>query len=345
MTEKFVDSVEKLYKIYTSASSFIPEDYLMRTGEYILDKLPLYPFRLLRTEVKDKRLETNLAEIKLDNPLILASCYLGKGILEKAMYLGFGAVTTKSIRKNPNEGNPGIKVVRRGKGIVNSVGLKGPGYKKYRNVLDEIDAIKPVISSIAVESIGDTVEIVKYYSDSKSAGFELNISCPNITDGRVFNENPELVYNLAKAVTSEAKKPIILKISPDFEDITSEIVGAAIKGGISIINIGNTKKVKEPRLPKGEGGLSGPELFECTKRMTGEIYKDCGNKIQIISTGGITTGENGVDLIKSGSSALGILTALITEGPTIFYRINKYILEEIENKKFKSVREMVGYSA
>lgn len=316
---KRIDAISFSYeKIYSILSS-LPENISIKYGRKLLEHFPiekLFDFDLVHTK-------TNLAGIELEKPVILSSCFYEPKILERCMHLGFGAVVTKTITVDERKGHPEPNVCKRGKGFVNCEGHKNPGMNKYVSQLKKMKKHKPVFVSIGGEKIEDYEKLAKEFSINSDA-IEISIGCPTTEYGCKFSENEMEVYQLVKSVREVTSKPLILKLSPDYKNKNKEIVKYAIDAGIDVINYGNTKRVYEPRLSIGYGGLSGPELFKDMIEGVGELRKTFGDEIQIIACGGITTGEDAKKAIDSGADAVSILTSFIKDITTP-YKINEYL--------------------
>jgi dihydroorotate dehydrogenase (NAD+) catalytic subunit len=123
-------------------------------------------------------------------------------------------------------------------------------------------------------------------------------------------------------VRAATAKPLIVKISPDFRETNEEItIPAALDAGITIINYGNTRRVEEPRLSQGTGGLSGPALFATTLENVRRVRQRFGDRLELIATGGIDSPEKARQALDAGATACGIFTGFITRGPLLPRRI------------------------
>lgn len=349
--------IKKSYSIsYSSLNYLFSEEKSVEIGRKILDNYPLGLFKLLSPylEIKDPEgiLKTDIVKIELDTPLILASCYSEKGVLEKAVCSGFGAVTTKSISYNEIKKQPGKTIVKKENGFLNKESLRNPGAEKFKKVLEKMKYVKPIFLSVASTPDYSPLKTIKVLEDSKISGIELNISCPNVPKGREINENPELICDLLEEVKTTTKKPIILKIAPgesrEFLEKNLEIVGFAIDSGVDVINIGNTRRVRTDGFDDGFAGLSGAELFESSEKhvgtleYVGKFYEEFGEEIQIIGTGGINSGKKAVELVENGASAIGILSGWIKQGFTTPYEINNEIIRYLKENGFGNFKELIG---
>ncbi|MGH2668842.1 MAG: dihydroorotate dehydrogenase, partial [bacterium] len=241
---------ERFYRVlYGGLLSRLPEATAVRVGQTLFRALPVAPLRALA--VDDPRLAVDLAGVRLPGPVILSSMYYDVRILRRAMALGFGAVTTKSITVAPRPGHPEPNLVRvttpAGPGLVNCNGFQNPGLDAFRAALPRLRHERPVIVSVAGESPEEyrrLVAALEPYADL----VEVNISSPNTRLVYELSRSPARVRALLRLVREVTRKPLILKLSPDYPDENrSAIVPAALDAGIDALNFGNARRVDEPR--------------------------------------------------------------------------------------------------
>lgn len=320
----FDEAYEFLYSRFLSR---LDEETAMNLGRNVLKRLPI---EYLPFDVEDERLRVRIGDCVLPNPVILSSYYYDPRILYKAMRLGFGAVTTKTITVNPREGNPEPTVVRTENGIVNCDGHKNPGMKKAKEMFTYMRKTKPLIVSIGGESIDDFCILAGELEDCADM-IELNISCPNVDYGLNFYDKPEKAKDLFREVRTTTKKPLIVKLSPDFEgENFKHVIPNAVEQGIEAVNFGNTKRVKEPRLSLGYGGLSGPRLYDNVLRNIYYIYKEFKGFVKIIATGGIDSPGKAYLAMVNGADMFSYLTGFPTKGLGLARSINKNLLKRLE---------------
>ena len=320
--------------LYRGVLCRLPEPKAVAFGQLMLrllslDRLPL--FRLT-----DSRLSVSLGGVRLPNPLILSSMYYDLTILRRAMGLGFGAVTTKSITLTPRPGHPEPNLVRiettLGPGLINCNGFKNPGLETYRQVLPTLPHRVPLIVSVAGESIEEYMTLVEVLAPFGEL-VEVNISSPNTALVYQWSQKPEELGSLFKAVRAATDKPLIAKLSPDFSEANDRaIIPLALDHGIRIINHGNTRRVTEPRLSQGTGGLSGPELFPQTLDTVRRLRWRFGDQLEILATGGIDAPDKALALLRAGATACGYFTGLVTRGPILARLILEQLLQEITRR-------------
>ncbi|HXJ81315.1 MAG TPA: hypothetical protein VMS64_21890 [Candidatus Methylomirabilis sp.] len=315
-----VRAVDRLYRaLYRGVLSRLPERAAAGLGQWWLRALPLDRFSIFRNT--DPRLAVTLGGVTLPNPLILSSMYYDPRILRRAMGLGFGAVTAKSITRAPRPGHPHPNLVRidtaEGPGLINCNGFKNPGLDAYRRALAGLPHRVPLIVAAAGESVEEYVDVVaglEAFGDL----VELNISSPNTRLVYEWSTRPAEAEKLFRAVRMSTRKPLIVKVSPDHWQATEEsLVPAAMDSGINIVNCGNTRRVEEPRLSQKAGGLSGPALFAATLRHVGRLRDRFGAGLQIIACGGIDEPSKACQALAAGADACAYFTGFVTRGPAL----------------------------
>jgi len=319
-----VRAADFLYRLlYGGVLSRLPERIAVPLGQWALRLVPLDVLPVFRND--DPRLAITLGGVKLPNPLILSSMYYDTNILRRAMGLGFGAVTAKSITPMPRPGHPQPNLVRattpEGPGLVNCNGFHNPGLEAYRLALASLPHRVPLIVAAAGESAEDYVAVVEGLAPFGDL-VEINISSPNTKLVYAWSERPQELAELFRAVRKATDKPIIVKVSPDFREINEETtIPAARDAGITIVNCGNTRRVEERRLSQQSGGLSGPALFAGTLENVRRLRERFGDGIEIIATGGIDSPDKALQVLRAGATACGYFTGFITRGPLLARRI------------------------
>jgi dihydroorotate dehydrogenase len=324
-------ALASLYRaFYAAVLCRLPEPTAIALGQRLLRVLPLD--RLPLFHVEDRRLETTLGGVRLPNPLILAAMYHDPRILARAMGLGFGAVTTKTITREPRPGHPRPNLVRvrtaAGPGLVNCNGFENPGLDAFRRSLAGLPHQVPLIVSVAGESAEDYETLAR---DLGPLGdlVEFNISSPNTRLVYEWSRRPRELRELLERVSRSSPRPLIVKLSPDFaDDNEREIIPAALDAGVRIINYGNTRRVEEPRLSQRAGGLSGPEIFPATLANLRRTRTRFGGALEIIATGGVDTPDKASRLLQEGANAIGLFTGFITRGPLLARQILEHLLHQ-----------------
>ena len=266
----------------------------------------------------DLNTEVSIAGLTFKNPVTTASGTFGSG-MEYGDYVDLsrlGAVTTKGVSLLPWPGNPTPRIAETYGGMLNAIGLQNPGIDVF------IDRDLPYLRShdtkIIVNVVGKTAEeycqVVERLSDCDVDMLEINISCPNVKEGGIaFGQDASRVEAITSQVKKYAKKPIIIKLSPNVTDI-SETARAAEAGGadaLSLINTLTGMKIDIDRrkflLANKTGGLSGPAIKPIAVRMVYQVANAV--KIPIIGMGGIMTGEDALEFIMAGATMVSVGTA------------------------------------
>jgi len=317
-------TIAALYRfLYAGLLSRLPEPTAVSLGQSLLRRLPLD--RLGCFQLEDPRLAITLGGVRLPNPVILAAMYYDPAILARAMGLGFGAVTAKSITVQARPGHPQPNLVRTrtdaGPGLVNCNGFQNPGLDQFRAAVASMPHRVPLIVSVAGESIDDYVRLV-HELGALGELVEFNISSPNTKLVYEWSRKPDELATLLRELRRATSKPLIVKLSPDFADTNErQIIPAALEAGVRIVNYGNTRKVTDRRLSQGEGGLSGPDIFPTTLENLRRTRRLFGGDLEIIATGGVDSPDKAWQLLHEGATAVGYFTGFVTRGPILARQI------------------------
>ena len=297
-----------------------------------------------------KNLKVNIAGVELNNPVIAASGTFGFGREYGEFYNldELGAISVKGLTLNPREGNPPPRIAETYGGILNSVGLQNPGVKAF--IQYELPELKKhtckVIANMAGSTFEDYYEMAEILSDSDVDMLEVNISCPNVRSGGVaFGTNAATVYEITKGIKKYAKKPVIIKLSPNVTDI-GEMAVAAEQGGADAVSLINTLlgmaidiNSRKPILANVKGGFSGPAVKPVAVRMVYEAKNKV--KIPVIGMGGVTTGDDAVEFMIAGASAVMVGTANFMN-PYACVDVKKGILAYMDKYNIEDVNSIVN---
>lgn len=295
-------------------------------------------------------LNTNLCNIKLKNPTILASGILGvtKESVERIGKAGAGAVTLKSLCHEERQGNSNPTMFSYDGVFLNAVGLPGQGIDSAIKDFGRLDNLSvPVIGSIYGYRVGQFGDVAKKMASLKPAMIEVDISCPHMDYGKPYYADPELTTKVTRAVKQNSGKiPVSMKLSPNVYDI-KEIAHAAEKAGADAITAINTASgmaididAGKPILNNKIGGISGPALKPIAVRCVYEIYETV--KIPIIGTGGITYGKDAIEMTMAGASGIGIGTAIYYRGNGVFKKVCNEMTQWMKKNKVKNLDEVRG---
>ncbi|HHY42726.1 MAG TPA: dihydroorotate dehydrogenase [Thermoanaerobacterales bacterium] len=264
-------------------------------------------------------LTVNIAGIKMQNPVMVASGTFGFGNEYKNFYdiNKLGALVTKGLTLMPKAGNPPPRIHETPAGVLNSVGLENPGVEQF--IAKEWPCLSklkiPVIANISGDTVEDYYKIAKQLSTLENlAALEVNISCPNVEKGGLaFGQEPESASEVIKAVREATRLPIIAKLSPNVSHI-QKIAEAVVSAGADAISLINTLlgmaidiHSMGPVFCRKFAGLSGPAVKPVALRMVWEVYEAVS--VPIIGMGGITTWQDAVEFILAGATAVAVGTA------------------------------------
>ena len=263
-------------------------------------------------------LSVELAGVTLKNPVMTASGTFGSGAeYSEFVDLGrLGAVVTKGVANVPWPGNPTPRIAETHGGMINAIGLQNPGIDVF--IKRDIPFLKQYDTKIIVNVCGKTtedyVEVVERLSEQPVDMLEINISCPNVKEGGIaFGQNAKAAEAITKAVKEKARKPVIMKLSPNVTDI-AEMARAVEAGGadaVSLINTLTGMKIDVHRrtfaVANRTGGLSGPAVKPVAVRMVYQVARAV--KLPIIGMGGIMCAEDALEFILAGATAVSVGTA------------------------------------
>ncbi|MBE7544083.1 MAG: dihydroorotate dehydrogenase [Bryobacteraceae bacterium] len=297
------------------------------------------------------RLSTTLCGIGLKNPVIAASGTFAYGV-EFAPLLDLdqlGGFVVKGLSREPMAGNPPPRVWEAEAGMMNSIGLQNIGVRGF--VHEKLPALRGVKAAVFANVFGyeidDYLEVVRVLEDHEGlAGYELNVSCPNTKHGGIFfSSDPRLLGEVVSAVKAIARRPVIVKLSPNVAAI-APLARAAQEAGADALSLVNTFislaidiRTRKPRLGAGYGGLSGPAIKPVALRMVHEAARAVS--IPVIGLGGIASGEDAAEFLIAGASAVQVGTATFWD-PHAPLRIAHELEQFLKQEGIASVRDLVG---
>lgn len=295
---------------------------------------------------------TNIAGIKLENPTILASGIMDEdaGSIQRIIDSGTGAIVTKSIGNISREGYPNPTLIELDHGILNAMGLPNPGIEDFVKELKLLTLSKtPIIGSIYASDIREFIDLGKKMQNHGISALELNLSCPH---AKHYGLELGCDSNLVKKITSSVKKnvdiPVFVKLSPNVTDIV-EIAKSAQEGNADAVVAINTVKamkidieVGKPVLSNKIGGYSGKAIKPIGIRCVYELSANID--IPIIGAGGINTGEDVIEYIMAGASAVQIGSGIYYKGIEIFENLVKEIIEWMDLHSYSKLKDLIGVS-
>ena len=265
-------------------------------------------------------MKVRVAGIELANPVIAASGTFGYGIeFEEIVSLEkIGAFVTKGISLEPITGNPAPRILPVAAGMINAIGLQNVGVEEFiAKKLPELARYPQckVFVNVFGYSVNEYVEVIERLNDAQGiAAYELNVSCPNVhAGGMAFGTDPGSLEYLLSRVRPAAKRPLIVKLSPNVGSIAymAKIVAENGADAVSLVNTFTALSIdvetRKPRLANITGGLSGPAIKPIALRMVWETANAV--KIPILGMGGIITAEDAVEFMLAGATAVEVGTA------------------------------------
>jgi dihydroorotate dehydrogenase (NAD+) catalytic subunit len=265
-------------------------------------------------------LTIHIGNTSFENPIWVASGTFGYGTEapELVDVNQLGAIVTKSITRQPREGNPPPRIVETASGMINSIGLANIGVEKYiKDLLHIYEGLSTkIIMNIAGTDIREYVEIMEMVESVSSviAGYEINISCPNVKEGGMeFGVDCEMTAKLTETLRGITERLIIMKLSPNVSDIVSigmsaENAGAdAVSAINTVVGMSINAKTGMSDIFTTYGGLSGPAIKPIGLAAVHKLYQQLS--IPIIGIGGIVSGEDAVEYMLAGATAVQVGTA------------------------------------
>lgn len=299
-------------------------------------------------------LKTELGDLKLKNPVMTASGTFGYGKEYSEFYplSKIGAVMVKGIAVFPSQGNSTPRVAEVSSGMLNAIGLQGPGIEKFLSDPDYMPFLRKQKTKVIVNIWGKTIQQyadVAEILDKNREGIdalEINISCPNIKEGGIaFGTNLNLASELVNAVSEKTSLPLITKLSPNVTKI-ADFANAVVSAGSDMISLINTIpgmaidiETRRPKIANITGGLSGPAIKPIAVRMVYEAAEAVD--VPIIGMGGIMDWRDAVEFFLAGADAIAVGTAIFSD-PYAPLKIIDGVNDFLNNKQIDKISDIVG---
>lgn len=294
--------------------------------------------------------QVNLAGIKMKNPITVASGTFGYG-REYAEYIDLnqlGGIVTKGTSLKPRPGNKPPRVCETPAGMLNAIGLQNPGVEHFIN--EDLPWLRKFDTAVIVNACGSTieeyVELCKILNKTDIDGVELNLSCPNVKAGCLaFGTTYEGVKEVTSQVRKVLDKPLIVKLTPNITDITQPAKAAKDAGadGVSLINtlLGMSIDIhkQRPMLANNTGGLSGPAVKPVAVRMVYQVAQAVD--IPILGLGGIVTGDDAIEFMLAGATAVSIGTGNFIS-PEVSVNAVKDIENYMKKHNIENINDIIG---
>lgn len=294
--------------------------------------------------------KVNICGIEFKNPVIAASGTFGFG-REYGEYFSLsklGGISSKGLTLNKKDGNKGIRIYETTGGLLNSIGLQNPGIKGF--IKAELPFMKGqdtvILANVGGGTIEEYVKSIEILNETNVDMIELNISCPNVKEGGMaFGIRSNKAYEVVSEVRKVCKKPLIVKLSPNAEDIVhmAETCVKAGAHGLSLVNTFSGMAIdiynKRPIFDNIIAGLSGSCIKPIALRMVYEVSKAVD--VPIIGMGGITDYKDAIEFIMAGAWAIQVGSGNFIN-PTITLEIIQGIEKFLKDENIKSIEEIRG---
>jgi len=299
-------------------------------------------------------LRTRLGHVELPNPILTASGCAGAGreLSRFTDVAKLGAVVTKSIMLEPRSGRPSPRMAETPSGMLNSIGLQGPGIDAFlrRDLPWLLTQGARAVVSIAGSSAAEYAELARRLSDAPGVtAIEVNISCPNVEDrGTVFACDPDAAARVIEAVRAATRPgiPVFAKLSPDVTDI-AEIARSCVRAGADGLSLINTllgmaidTQTLRPVLAGVTGGLSGPAIRPIAVRCIWQV-RQALPEVPIIGMGGVRTGRDALELILAGAGLVSLGTVIFHD-PGACDRVLRELADELARAGLARLTDAVG---
>ncbi len=295
-------------------------------------------------------LSVNVAGVEFKNPIIPASGVFGYGREYEEFYplSKLGGIATKGTTGTLRTGNLSPRIAETPAGMLNSVGLQNPGIdtfieKELPNLLTK-DTV--ILANIAGSTPEECAEVAAKLDKTDVHMIELNISCPNVKQGgAAFGTSCTSAEAVTAAVRKATSKPLVVKLSPNVTSIV-EIAKAVESAGADALSMINTLlgmridvRTRRPVLHNNVGGLSGPAILPVAVRMIWQTANAVS--IPIIGMGGVSTGEDAIELMMAGASAVQVGAAIFTD-PYAPIKIVDEMNAFLDENKIAAVKDIIG---
>jgi dihydroorotate dehydrogenase (NAD+) catalytic subunit len=301
----------------------------------------------------NSKLVCKFLDFQLHTPLVLASGIIGTSaaLMVRAARNGAGMITAKSCGPTPRAGHPNPVAFDMGVGLINAIGLTNPGAEEEAKLLAETwpqlqPLGVPLMASIFAGTVTEFAEVAQIIATSEPELIEVNISCPNVGDefGTPFAGTCESAAAVTEAVKQVVTCPVTIKLAPNVPSI-ARIASAVVEAGADAITAINTMPGMvidpvsgKPILSNRVGGISGPALKPIALRCVYEIAKAVS--VPIIGTGGVSTGQDAVEMLAAGATVVGVGSAVYYRGVSAMRQINQELVEFMEAYGFTNVEAL-----
>lgn len=304
-----------------------------------------------RSKARKVNLEVEVSGLKFKNPVLTASGTFGYGL----EFCGFfdisklGGFCTKGLSLKPLAGNAPGRIMETPAGMLNAIGLENVGVEAF--IAEKLPRLETYDTHVVANIFGKTIHEFIAITDllepcRKVSALELNISCPNISEGGIhFGHDPQMTFRVVDAVRKRTKKPLWVKLSPNVTDITLTARACQDAGAdaVTLVNtfVGMSVDVRRrrPMLSNVTGGLSGPAIRPLAVRMVHQVAQSVS--IAVVGIGGIAAARDALEFLIAGARAVQIGTANFFD-PLVSVKVIDGLREHCEENGIGNINDLVG---
>jgi len=304
-----------------------------------------------KSQLEQLKLQTEIAGIRFNNPVLTASgtCGYGLDMAELIDLNQLGGICTKGLSARPMRGNAPWRIIETHGGMLNAIGLQNIGARTF--VIEKLPGLRKydtrIIPNVFGYTLEEYIEAIRILEEGEGIhGYELNISCPNVkAGGESFANDARQAAAVTEAVKKAATRPVIVKLSPNVTDVAAiaRAVEAAGADALSLINtaVGMSIDIhtRRPRLANVTGGLSGPAVKPIAVRCVFQAFQAV--RIPLIGIGGIATVEDALEFIIAGARAVQVGTANFYD-PSASIKIVRGLAAYCEQHGLANIGQLVG---
>jgi len=270
------------------------------------------------------------------------------GSMQRMIHSGAGAIVTKSIGIQAREGYPNPTVIELECGLLNAMGLPNPGIDLYGEELQQLRNTKvPIIGSIYAADANEFVTLAVKMQQFGVNALELNVSCPHAKSyGLEVGSDAVLLHEIVSSIKQHCHLPVFVKVSPNIMNLVEIVQAAETAHADAIVAINTVKAMKidietaHPMLANKTGGYSGKAIKPIGVRCVYDIAHAVD--IPIIGVGGVTTGEDAIEYLMAGASAVQIGSAVYYRGPEVFTTVCDEMKTWMKNHRYTTIEELIG---
>jgi len=295
-------------------------------------------------------LSTTIGSLRLKNPTMLASGIMDEdaGSMQRMIENGAGAIVTKSIGIQPRDGYANPTVIELECGLLNAMGLPNPGIDIYGEELQTLqDQTVPIIGSIYAATVDEFIVLAEKMQQFGVKALELNVSCPHAKQyGLEVGSDASLIHEIVSSIKQHCRLPVFVKVSPNIMNLVQIVQAAETAHADAIVAINTVKAMKidietaQPLLANKTGGYSGKAVKPIGIRCVYDIAHAVD--IPVIGVGGIVTGQDAIEYLMAGASAVQIGSAVYYRGPEVFTLVCDEMKRWMKNHGYLAIKELIG---